>query len=410
MLDESPISRATLGSRLRDFCRRTWSRSGTLLAIQGADGAAHSAHRPVAASPLPKVEDVSPGAPPGIEHYELVQQPGPRTPVAVTCTDYSPDQVQVERIHDLAAFLGCHRPEWSAVRWINIDGLTDMAVVRAIAEKYDLHPLAVEDVIHVPQRPKVEDYPTTSDHQARMFVIARMLALVDGHLHSEQVSFFLGRKTLLTFQETHGDVWDPVRQRIAAKGSRLRQNDVSFLLYALLDAIVDQCFPILEYYSDLLEDMEDHILRHPKASTIQRIHSVKRELLLLRRAAWPMREMINNLQREPHPCLSDVTRTYLRDVYDHSVQIIDLVETYRELASGLTETYMSALSIRMNEIMKVLTIMGTIFIPLTFLAGVYGMNMDIPENHWRWSYPAFWIVCIVTAAGMVTWFKRRGWL
>jgi magnesium transporter len=224
------------------------------------------------------------------------------------------------------------------------------------------------------------------------------------------VSFFVGRKTLLTFQETEGDIWDPIRQRIGLKGSRLRQNDVSFLLYSLLDAIVDQCFPILEYYSDLLEDLEDHILRRPTRSTIQRIHTVKRELLLLRRAAWPMREMINNLQREPHECMSDVTRTYLRDVYDHCVQIIDLVETYRELATGLTETYMSALSIRMNEIMKVLTIMGTIFIPLTFLAGVYGMNMPIPENQWRWSYPAFWGVCAVTATGMLIWFKRRGWL
>lgn len=405
MLDEAPISRPTLAARLRDFWHRAWTQPA---APAGHGGNAATAHLPV--SPMPKFEEVSPGASPGIEIHELVQQPGTRASVVVTCTDYSPEQVQVQRVQDLANFLGCHRPEWSAVRWINIDGITDMAVIRAIAEKYDIHPLALEDVLQVPQRPKVEDYPTTSDHQARLFVIARMLSLANGHLHSEQVSLFLGRKTLLTFQETEGDVWGPIRQRIAAKGSRLRQNDVSFLLYALLDAIVDQCFPILEYYSDLLEDMEDHILRHPKASTIQRIHSVKRELLLLRRAAWPMREMINNLQREPHQCLSDVTRTYLRDVYDHSVQIIDLVETYRELATGLTETYMSALSIRMNEIMKVLTIMGTIFIPLTFLAGVYGMNMDIPENHWRWSYPTFWIVCIVTAGGMITWFKRRGWL
>ncbi len=205
-------------------------------------------------------------------------------------------------------------------------------------------------------------------------------------------------------------MWNPIRQRISMEGSRLRQNDVSFLFYALLDAVVDQCFPILEFYSDQLEDLEDRILRKPTRATIHRIHAVKRELLLLRRAAWPMREMINNLQREPHPCLSDVTRTYLRDVYDHGVQILELVETYRELASGLLETYMSALSIRMNEIMKVLTIMGTIFIPLTFLAGVYGMNVPIPGSKSEWTFLLFWCVCIVTAGGMLMLFKRRGWL
>ncbi len=214
----------------------------------------------------------------------------------------------------------------------------------------------------------------------------------------------------MTFQENQGDVWDPIRQRIGAKGSRLRQTDVSFLLYALLDAIIDQCFPILEFFSDQLEDMEDLVLITGGTEPIQRIHTLKRELLLLRRSIWPMREVINSLQREPHECMSDVTRTYLRDVYDNCVQIIDLVETYREFATGLTETYMSALSIRMNEIMKVLTIMGTIFIPLTFLAGVYGMNMPIPENQSTWAYPVFWLVCLVTAAGMLLWFKRRHWL
>lgn len=331
-------------------------------------------------------------------------------PVAVRCIDYSCERYQVEQVTDLTDFLARHRPAWSSVRWINIDGLTDLAVIRAFAEKYNLHPLAVEDVIHVPQRPKAEDYPTDEKLQARLFVLARMLSLTDGHLHTEQVSFFLGHSTLITFQETQGDVWDKVRQRIANSGSRLRRNDASFLLYSLLDAIVDQCFPILECYSDRLEELEEIVLQHPTSDVLQEIHAIKRELLLLRRGAWPMREVINSLQREPHECMSEITRTYLRDVYDHSVQIIDLLETFRELASGLTETYMSGLSIRMNEIMKVLTIMGTIFIPLTFLAGVYGMNMKMPEYEWAWSYPAFWGICVATAGGMLLWFKRRGWV
>ena len=246
--------------------------------------------------------------------------------------------------------------------------------------------------------------------QARLFVIARMLDLSDGHLRGEQISIFLGHNTVLTFQESPGDVWDGIRQRIQAPGSRLRANDASFLLHSLLDAIVDACFPILEFYGDRLEDVEAEVLASPTPEAIRNIHTLKRELLLLRRAVWPMREVISSLQREPHECMSDATRTYMRDVYDHAVQIIDIVETYREIASGLTETYMTAMSQRLNEVMKVLTIIGTIFIPLTFLAGVYGMNFKVlPELEWAWGYPAFWTVCAV-AVSMFVWFRRRQWL
>ena len=238
-----------------------------------------------------------------------------------------------------------------------------------------------------------------------------MLELADGHLRSEQISIFLGHKTLLTFQESPGDVWDGVRQRLQTPGARLRSADASFLLHSLLDAIVDSCFPLLEHYGDRLEDVESQVLERPTPESIKDIHELKRELLLLRRAVWPMREVISALQRESHDCLSEQTRTYMRDVYDHAVQIIDIVETYREVATGLTETYMTAMGNRLNEVMKVLTILGTIFIPLTFLAGVYGMNFQyFPEIHWRWGYPAFWAVSVATAAVMIAWFKRRGWL
>ena len=359
---------------------------------------------------LPRLPAYSPGAASGIEHHELTQPSGDETSVVISCTDFSPESIQVERVADVDDFIGRHRPEWAVVRWVNIDGLTDMRVLKAFAVKYDLHPLVVEDLIHVGQRPKAEDYPSTGEHQARLFIIGRMLELCDGHVRSEQIGFVLGHKTLLTFQEREGDVWDPIRQRIAAKGSRLREHDVSFLIYSLLDAMIDQCFPILEFYSELLEDLEDQALETPTTETIRRIHDVKRELLMVRRAIWPMREVIHSLQREKHECMSEVTRPYLRDLYDNCVQIIDLVETYREFATGLTEIYMSSLSIRMNEIMKVLTIMGSIFIPLTFLAGVYGMNMPIPENQSPWMYPIFWIICFVTVVFMVKIFKRRGWM
>jgi magnesium transporter len=238
-----------------------------------------------------------------------------------------------------------------------------------------------------------------------------MLQIQNGELENEQISIFLGHKTVLTFQESHGDVWDPIRQRIQIKGSRLRLNDASFLAYALLDAIVDHCFPILENYGDRLEELEDEVLANPERTVINAIHKIKRDLLLLRRAAWPMREVIAFLHREPHECMGDVTRVYMRDIYDHIVQIIDIIETYRELANDLTETYMSSVSNRMNEIMKVLTIIGTIFIPLTFLAGVYGMNFHFfPELDKAWAYPAFWGVCGILAISMLIYFRRRGWL
>jgi magnesium transporter len=225
------------------------------------------------------------------------------------------------------------------------------------------------------------------------------------------VSIFVGHRTVLTFQETPGDVWDPIRQRIRTPGSAVRRNDASFLAYSLIDAVVDEAFPILELFGDRLEDLEDRVLLHPTQDTIQEIHRIKRELLLVRRALWPMREVLHKMQREPHECFSEVTRTYIRDVYDHAVQAIDIVETYREVGTGLTETYMTSMSNRMNEIMKVLTIMGTIFIPLTFFAGVYGMNFHyFPELEWRYAYPLFWLICLATAGGMVVWFRRRGWL
>jgi magnesium transporter len=360
---------------------------------------------------LPRRFKSRPGSAPGIEPQDLAPVTTTRPSVRVTCIDYSPQQAVFEEIEDLPAFIARHRQDWSAVRWINVDGLADLGVVRALAEKYRLHPLAIEDVLHVPQRPKVQAYDDDGSYQARLFLITRELELRDGQLHTEQVSIFVGHRTVLTFQESPGDVWNPIRARIRVPGSTLRRNDASFLCYSLIDAIVDETFPILEAFGDRLEGLEDVVLQRPGPDVIQEIHRVKRELLLVRRAMWPMREVLSKMQREPHECFSDVTRTYMRDVYDHTVQAIDIVETYREVASGLAETYMTAMSNRMNEIMKVLTIIGTIFIPLTFLAGVYGMNFHhFPELEWRYAYPLFWAICFVTAAVMVTWFRRRGWL
>ena len=304
-----------------------------------------------------------PGAAPGIEHDEIASLPSGAGQVCISCIDYCPEQVSIQEIRDLEAFVGQHRQAWTVVRWISVDGL-DTHAIQVLATKYDLHPLAVEDMLQKTQRPKVEAYGgEDSEFMARLFIVTHALKIQEKRLQHEQVSIFLGHKTVLTFQAHRSTEWDAIRQRIKAKGSRLRNSDASFLAYSLLDAIVDNCFPILETYCDRAEELEALILGRPQPDLINQIHQFKRDLLLLRWVVWPMREVVSSLQREPHECVSETTRVYLRDLYDHVVQIIDLIETYREIASDLIETYMSSVSNRMNEIMKVLTLIGTIFIP-----------------------------------------------
>lgn len=359
-----------------------------------------------------KYPQTVPGAAPGIEHDEITRLASGAGQARITCIDYSLGQFLKQEIENLDDFINHHRPEWSVVRWINVDGLSDLHAISALAKKYDLHPLAIEDMLHKTQRSKVEPYGgEDSDFMSRLFIVTHALRVEDSRLLHDQVSIFLGHKTVLTFQDSRSSEWDPIRQRIEAKGSRLRASDASFLAYSLLDAIVDRCFPILETYSDRAEELETLVLERSRPDLISEIHQLKRDLLLMRWVIWPMREVVASLQREEHECISDNTRIYLRDLYDHIIQIIDLVETNREIATDLVETYMSSVSNRMNEIMKVLTLIGTIFIPLTFLAGVYGMNFQyFPELDQIWAYPAFWIICIVAAILMVLFFRHRNWL
>lgn len=354
----------------------------------------------------------APGMAPGIEHDEIASLPGGDEPAHITCIDYCPDQLYVQEITCVEEFVAQHRPEWTAVRWICVDGMADAHAIEVLATKYDLHPLAVEDMLQKTQRSKVEAYGgEDSSFMARLFIVTHALEMREGRLQHDQVSIFLGHNTVMTFQAGRSTEWDPIRQRIKAKGSRLRRSDASFLAYSLLDAIVDSCFPILEACSQRAEELEELILGRAPAEAISQVHQFKRDLLLMRWAIWPMREVVAYLQREPHECVSDATRIYLRDLYDHVVQIIELVETYREIAGDLIETYMSSVSNRMSETMKVLTLIGTIFIPLTFLAGVYGMNFHhIPELEHPWAYPAFWAVCLLLAGVMVWVFRRRHWL
>jgi magnesium transporter len=359
---------------------------------------------------MPRLTMPPPGTAAGIEADELAKRSSGTGGVSVTCVDYSPSRVEIHDVTDIDDFLARHRPDWCQVRWIDIVGLSQMDVIHAFAVKYQLHPLAVEDMLRTVERPKAEDFPGSEDQPGRLFVVARAIDQREGALHTDQVSMFLGRTTLLTFQDVHRSDLDPIRERIRTPGSRLRENDASFLLYVVLDGIVDRYFPILEGYSERLEEMEEELLDRPSQGLLQQIHAIKRELMLIRRAAWPMREVIAVLQRDKHEVLSETSQTYMRDVHDHCGQIIDLIDTYREIANANAETYISVVSNRTNDVMKVLTVIGTIFIPLTFLAGVYGMNMPIPENQSPFAYPLFWGVCVALAGGMIAWFRHRGWL
>lgn len=353
-----------------------------------------------------------PGAAPGIEHHEIAEIPGTPGQAHISCIDYCPDQVVMQEVDALEEFVAHHRPQWAAVRWINVDGLADTRAIQLLATKYDLHPLAVEDMFHQHQRPKVETFGgEDSAFMARLFIVTQAMQIRGGHLQHDQVCIFLGHNTVLTFHAGQSTDWNTIRQRIKAKGSRLRSSDAGFLAYSLLDAIVDGCFPILESYSDRAEELEELILNRPQSQIVNQVHQFKRELMSMRWVMWPMRELVASLQREPHECVSENTRLYLRDLYDHVVQIIELIETYREIANDLIETYMSSVSNRMSETMKVLALISTIFIPLTFLAGVYGTNFHhLPELEHEWAYPIFWVVCILMAAAMVWLFRRRQWL
>ncbi len=317
---------------------------------------------------------------------------------------YTPAEVTEDEVTDVEQLRGFR--EGNGVMWIDVQGFGDEQMIRAIGEIFGLHQLALEDVINVPQRPKTEAF---EDH---LLWITRMaMPAGEGAIQTEQVSLILGRNYLLTFQERHGDVLDPVRARIRQGKGPIRKSGPDYLAYAIIDAVIDGYYPILESFGEHLEELEDGIVAAPHSGLLQDVHHVKRELLAIRRAIWPQRESVNSLIRDESKFVGDSIRTYLRDVYDHCVQIIDVVETYRELAGGLMDVYLSSIANRQNEVMKVLTIMASIFIPLTFMAGVYGMNFDnMPELHSKWAYPMLLALMVVVAVGMVIYFWRKGWL
>ncbi|MEB3174498.1 MAG: magnesium/cobalt transporter CorA [Cyanobacteriota bacterium] len=341
---------------------------------------------------------------PGSEPGTLSIEPDAH-PSRIVLIDYSPDHAV--RKSDLTPnalrpYLGTN-----TVSWMDIQGLGSEEVLKQVGEIFKLHPLLLEDVVNVPQRAKIEDY---HDHVMILAHRVKPNPEEDG-FESEQVSFVLGKRYLLTFQE--GDItdFDPVRNRIRANQGRVCHEGADYLVYLLLDMLIDEYFPLLEDYEERIEALEDTIIRNPSGQLMEEIYHIRRELLALRRLIWPLRHVMNVLLRDSNTLVSPEVRVYFRDCYDHIIQVLDIIEAYRELASSLMEVYMTSMSNKMNEVMKFLTVISTIFIPLTFIAGVYGMNFEnMPELKSPWGYWATWFVMIAIAGGSLIFFWRRGWL
>jgi magnesium transporter len=295
----------------------------------------------------------------------------------------------------------------SLTTWINIYGLHDINLLEKLGAQFNIHSLVLEDIVNTYQRPKTEAY----DNQVFCVLKAFQLDQETKEIDSEQVSFILGENYIISFQEKKNNYFVPVRERLRKGKGKIRKAGAGYLLYALIDAIVDRYFELLEKLGDNIESLENELIEDPKPENRETIYKLRRELLLLRKSVWPLREMLSSLQKDESELLHENTEVFFRDVHDHAIQIIDTIETYREIISGMLDTYLSSLSNRMNEVMKVLTIIATIFIPLTFLAGVYGMNfVNFPELRWEWLYPwGFWGIILLLTGLMLWYFKRKRW-
>jgi len=325
--------------------------------------------------------------------------------VKVTCITYEGDifnEKQVKTIDECFPIKA--KP---AATWINVDGVHKLDHIENIGKLLKIHPLVLEDIMHTGQRPKMEDF------EDYLFIVLKMFQY-DGKENvtkTEQVSLILSSNYLISFQEDEGDVFDLIRERIRTDRGRIRKMGVDYLAYSLIDAIVDNYFMVLEKIGESIEDIEDEMIKNPTPEVLQTIHSLKRELIFLRKSVWPLREVISKLERWESPIINKSIDIYLRDVYDHTIQVIDALETFRDMLSGMLDIYLTSVSNRMNEVMKVLTIIATIFIPLTLVAGIYGMNFKyMPELDAPWGYPMVYVIMLAISAVMLVYFRRKKWL
>jgi len=325
--------------------------------------------------------------------------------VRITVMNYDKDQFEEKQIKTVEeCFPLKDKP---TVTWINIDGVHETEVIKKIGKHFDLHPLTLEDIVDTRQRPKIEDF------EDYLLMVLKMLYHDERQddIRAEQMSVILGSNFVISFQEREGDVFNPVRERIRTGKGRIRKMGADYLAYALIDTIVDNYFMIPEKLGEKIESMEEELVTNPTPETLQTIHNLKRKLIFLRKLIWPLREIVSGLQRTESTLIHESTDIYLRDVYDHTVQVIDTIETSRDILSGMLDIYLSSISNRMNQIMKVLTIIATIFMPLTFIAGIYGMNFRyMPELEWYWAYPLILGTMIVIGILMLVYFKKKKWL
>lgn len=325
--------------------------------------------------------------------------------VKITIIDYDEAQFQekeVETIEECFPF-----KDKPTVTWINIDDIHQVEIMEKIGAHFGIHSLILEDIMNTVQRPKIEDF------EDYIFVAVKMIYYdeKENETNAEQVSLIIGPNFVISFQEKEGDMFNPVRERVRKNKGRIRKMKADYLAYALIDTIVDHYFVVLEKLGEKIEGMEEALVTNPTPETLQTIHTLKRELIFLRKSIWPLREVISVLERGESPLIHESTGIYLRDVYDHTIQVVDTIETFRDMVSGMLDIYLSSISNKMNEVMKVLTIIATIFIPLTFVAGLYGMNFKyIPELEWHWGYFAVLFVMVIIGFGMVLYFRNKKWL
>lgn len=324
----------------------------------------------------------------------------------LTAMVYDASQLLEEELETIGdAFPLCEAP---TVTWINVDGIHQVEVVEELGERLGLHPLVLEDILNPGQRPKMEDL---GDY---LYVVLKMLDWDEarGEMTTEQMSVLVGANYVVSLQEhPGGDVLDPIRVRIRGGKGRMREEGPDYLAYTILDGVVDRYFGVLESLGEKVEDLEGELVTNPGRDALQKLHDLKREMIYMRKSVWPLREVVAALERSESPLLRGSTHPYLRDVYDHAIQVMDAVETLRDMLSGMLDIYLSSISNRMNEVMKVLTIFASIFAPLTFIAGVYGMNFRyLPELTWRWAYPALWLVMLTIGLVMLWFFRRKRWL
>jgi len=352
---------------------------------------------------LPHKRSRKSGLPPGTPVHIGERKTGaPR----VSLMHYDGEQLVEEELKDIPSCrTWLSRP---GVTWINIEGVHQIDLLEQFGAVFGLHPLVLEDIANTGQRPKVEDYG------GYLYIVLRMLSLhaARQEVMGEQASLIVGPNFVISFQEgIAGDVFDPIRERLRTAKGRMRRESADYLVYSLIDAIVDGYFVLLEKLGEQIEVLDERMLANRAGEVARTIHLLKREMIWLRKAVWPLREMINSLQRAETPLIRASTGVYLKDVYDHTIEVIDTVETYRDVLSGMLENHLSLLTTRLNEVMKVLTVISTIFIPLTFLTGIYGMNFRfMPELAWRWGYPLVLLGMAGIAVALYAYFRRKKWL